>query len=123
MLDMAFVADEVIIHDKNHAAPTKLPERIQLRQHLFITLGARDAAIDFDDVAELALKGTAARELHRHRAIAFEVDEMEVRNRCGGERWPFSRLIDTLGLAALKVAHELRQGRLGLAEEEMIGLG
>jgi len=58
-----------------------------------------------------------------HRAVASEVGELEVRNRRRRERRALGRLVNAFGAAALKVANELRQGRLGLAEEDVIGLG
>src|SRR5262249_61882710 len=91
-------------------------------QHLLIAMRAGDAALDLDDVAELALGGTAARVLDRHRAVAPEVGEVEVRDGRSGERRPLGSLVDAFGDAALEVANELRQGGLGLAEEDVIGL-
>ena len=122
-LDVALVADEVVVHDEDHPAPADPQERVQLGQHLLIALRARDAAIDLDDVAELALEGAAARVLDRHRAVASEVGELEVGDGRRGERRPLGGLVDAFGVAALEVANELRQGRLGLAEEDVIGLG
>src|SRR5262245_24158616 len=77
-LDVALVADKVIVNDENRPAPADPKERVQLSQHLLIALRAGGAAIDLDDVAELALEGTAARVLDRHRAVASEVGEMEI---------------------------------------------
>src|SRR4030095_14498634 len=53
----------------------------------------------------------------------FEVGEWEVGGGGRGERRPLSSLIDALRLSTLEIANELRQGRLGLAEEDVIGLG
>src|SRR5215510_14920006 len=122
-LDVALVADKVIINDENQPAPSDPQERVQLGQHLLIALRAWDAAIDLYDVAELALKGTAARVLDRHRAVESEVGEMEVRYGRRGERRPLGGLVYMFRDAALEVANELRQGRLRLAEEDVIGLG
>jgi hypothetical protein len=72
-LDVALVAYKVIVDDENHPTPAQAEKRIQLGQHLLVALRAWDTAIDLDDVAELALKGTAARVLDRHRAVASEV--------------------------------------------------
>src|SRR5262244_158129 len=83
-LDIALVADEVVVNDENHPAPAQAEKRIQLGQHLLIAFRAGDAAIDLDDVAELTLKGTATRVLDRHCAVASEVSESEVRNRRRG---------------------------------------
>src|SRR5262249_21133716 len=122
-LDVALIADKVIVNDENRPAPADPKERVQLGQHLLIALRAGGAAIDLDDVAEFALEGTAARVLDRHRAVAFEVGEIEVGDGRGGARRPPSSLVAAFGAAALWVANELRQGRLGLAEEDVIGLG
>src|SRR5215813_12287268 len=121
-LDVALVADKVIVNDENQSAPSDPQERVQLGQHLLIALRAWDAAIDLDDVAELALKGTAARVLDRHRAVASEVGEMEVRYGRRGERRPLGGLVDAFRDAALEVANELRQSRLCLSEENVVSL-
>src|SRR5262245_18068222 len=121
-LDVALVADKVIVNDENRPATADPQERVQFGQHLLIALRAWDEAIDLDDVAKLALKGTAARVLDGHRAVASEVGEMEVRYGRRGERRPLGGLIDAFRDAALNVANELRQGRLGLADEDVIGL-
>src|SRR5262245_64556543 len=120
--DVALVADKVIINDEYHPAPANPQERIQFGHYLLITLRARNAAIDLDDVAELALKRTAARVLDRHRAIASEVNQLEVGDGRRGECRPLGSLIDALRLPTLEVADELWQGHLGLAEEDMVGL-
>src|SRR5262249_21220727 len=122
-LDVALVANKVIVNDENRPAPADPQQRVQLGQRLLIALRAGDAAIDLDDVAELALKGTAARVLDRHRAVASEVCNMKVRYGRRGERRPLGGLVDAFRDAALEVANELRQGRLRLAEEDVIDLG
>src|SRR5262247_1909238 len=93
-LDVALVADKVIVNDENSPAPADPQERVQLGHHLLIALRARDAAIDLYDVAELALKGAAARVLDRHRAVASDVGEVEVRYWRRGERRPLGGLVD-----------------------------
>src|SRR6185503_3851722 len=54
------VTDEIVVHDKDIVAPSDLPQRIPLSQHLCVALGARHATIDLNDVAELAIERATA---------------------------------------------------------------
>src|SRR5215211_7748317 len=76
-LDVALVADEVVVHDEDEPAPARRAQRVQLGQHLLVRLRARHAAVYFDDVAELALERAAARILDAHRAVALKLRELE----------------------------------------------
>src|ERR1700674_3135497 len=79
--DILFVANEVVVHDEDGAAPAQTQEGIKLGEYLLIALGSWYAPVDFDDVAEFAIEWTTARVLDRHRAIALHVCEMKVGNR------------------------------------------
>ena len=57
--NILFVADEIVIDDKDRAAPAQTPKRIKFGEYLLIALGSGDATVDFDDVAEFAVEGTA----------------------------------------------------------------
>jgi len=80
ILGELLVADEVVVDDEDllGAEPVAL---LDLGHHLVHLLGARAPAVDDDDVAELALEGTAARELDRHGVIAIDVQQVEARHR------------------------------------------
>src|SRR6266404_8840059 len=67
--DVALVTDKVIINDEDYPVPTGSEECVQLSDHLLVTLGARNATVNLNDVAELAVEGAAARILQRHKAI------------------------------------------------------
>jgi hypothetical protein len=68
-LQRLLVADHVIVDERDVAAVAGEIERVQLLQHLLIGLGARNAAVELDDVAELAIERAAARELHANMEI------------------------------------------------------
>ena len=83
LLHLALVADEIVVHDENRAAPLARIELLELGHHLRGRLGARLAAIDLDDVAELAVERAAARILDGHGAVVLGIDQVEVRQRRG----------------------------------------
>src|SRR5256885_1919597 len=62
-LDGLLVADQVVVHNEGHAHALGA-QGFQLGDDLGAGLEARAAAEGDDDVAELALEGAAARELH-----------------------------------------------------------
>src|SRR5256885_16716129 len=75
------VADEVVVDEIDMAAIPEPVERVELGQHLRIRLGARHAAVEFDDVAEFAGEGAAARKLQANVEIVLELQEVETRDR------------------------------------------
>ena len=97
LLGAALVADEVVVHHKDRIAPACLLQLVQLGQHLRDRLGARLAAIDLDDVAELAVKRAPARVLHGHGAVALHLDKAEIGQRADVHGWAFRRLVHRLG--------------------------
>ena len=50
-------------------------------------LGAGLAAVENDDVAELAVEGAAPRELQAHRVVDLELQQVKAWNRVGGDVW------------------------------------
>ena len=52
--DVFLVADEIVVDDEERTAPAELFQGVKLGEHLLITLRARHAAVDLDDVAKLA---------------------------------------------------------------------
>src|SRR6266516_1715910 len=64
LLRLLLVPDEVVVDD-HRGEEARLAYLVELGDHLRGLLGARHAAVDHDDVAELALERAAARELER----------------------------------------------------------
>src|SRR5256714_11202745 len=122
-LDVALVADEVVVNDEDRAAPARRAQRVEFREHLLVGLRARHTPVDFDDVAELATERAAARVLHAHRAVALRVREPEVGRGRQRERRFLGRLVDAPRLSAFEASEELRQRRLGLADEDVVCVG
>src|SRR5207302_8604776 len=85
---LAPVADEVVVDDEDRSAPTELVERVELAQHLRRALHPRVAAVELDDVAELALEGAAARGLHAHRRVPRPLEQIESGWKRAGEVVP-----------------------------------
>ena len=63
------------------AAIAVIVERLQLGENLIVGLGARHAAIQLDDVAELAGERAAARILHADVEIVIELEQIVTRHR------------------------------------------
>src|SRR5271165_1518576 len=82
------VADEVIVDDVEMAAVSHIVERIELGEHLWGRLGPRYPSVKFDDVAELAGEGAAARVLHTKIKIILKFEQVETRHRrLGASAW------------------------------------
>ena len=120
--DVLFVADEIVIDDKNGPSPTERLKRVKFGEHLLIALGSRHAPINLDDVAKLARERTAPRVLDGHCAVTLKVRQVKVGHRRGGEWRPLGGLIRSLGLAPGEVCNELRQRRFSFAEKNVIGI-
>ena len=87
LLERAFVADEVVVHEENRPAPAEPVEAVQLGDHLRRRLGAGPVSEHRGDVAELAVERAAARKLHAHRSVALQVRQLpQRRRRLGGGR-------------------------------------
>ena len=52
------VANEVIIHEKQRAAPTKIVQQIEFGQHLLRGFGPRHSAVELGNITKLAIKWT-----------------------------------------------------------------
>ncbi len=103
------------------AAIAKLIERIEFAKYLIVRLGARRAAIELDDVAELAGERTAARELHADVEIMLEFQEIEARHRrLGHVDLEFLGDEQALAGALLPGLDELRDDILDFAKDAEI---
>ena len=117
------VADQVVVHEVDMAAIAKLVEPVELGQHLRRRLGARHAAIELDDVAELAGERTAARELHADIEIIVELQQIEARDRrLGHVDREFGRLEDAFARARIPGGDEVVDDGFGLAENWKLAL-
>ena len=116
------VADEIVVDEIDMAAIAAVVERLQLGEDLVVGLGARHAAVQLDDVAELAGERAAARILHADVEILLELQQVVARQRA-------LRDVDlellgrehALALAALPGGDEVRHDVLGLADHLEVG--
>jgi hypothetical protein len=99
-----------------------LAELVQFGEDLFYCFGAGLATIDLDDVAELAVEGTAARVLYGHGGIAAHLDEAEVGERAKGHGGTLRRLIDGLGTVDSEVGGEGGDEGFGFADDEVVSV-
>ena len=83
-LDDALVADKVVVDDVDPASVSAFVERVEFGDELLGCFVAWDAAVKFDDVAELAVEGAAARELDADVYVVGKIDQVESRDRRGG---------------------------------------
>ena len=117
------VADEVVIDDEDLVAPARgRGEASSSRDELGGRLRARAAAIDGDDVAELALEGTAARELDRHGGVLVEVEKVEARDWADRHVRLIGDLIERAG-GSRRPAHRRDRGKgfFGFADKNVVG--
>ena len=80
-LERLLVADQVVVDEIHVPAIPKLIERFKFGEHLPRCLGARHAAVQFDDVTKFAGERTPARILHADVQIVLELEQIEARNR------------------------------------------
>jgi len=78
------IADEVVIDDEYLALPAQFAQTVQFGNELSRPLGSWLAAIDRDDVAELALEWAATRKLHGHGSVFVHAEQVEPGNRATG---------------------------------------
>ena len=95
-------------------------QRIQFGDQLRRRFGAGHAPVHHDDVAKFAIERAAARELHGHRHVMPEIDEVPARHRRLGDVRPACGAINRLQPAAPHVCHDLRHHFLGLAQDEVL---
>src|SRR5262245_15210403 len=79
LLDGLFVADEVVVDDEDDRQFLSA-QGVEFSEDLRRSLETRPPAEDDDDVAELAGKRAAARELHRAKGVAVHLQEIEPRH-------------------------------------------
>jgi hypothetical protein len=92
----------------------------QFADELLGRLRARHAAVHHDDVAELTVVGTAARELDRHRHVLGHVHEVEAWHRALRERGAFAPgLVRGSRGSALEIADKGFHDVFRLAEHEV----
>src|SRR6266576_5835066 len=109
------IADEIVIDNKARIE-TDPAHFVEFLDNLFRLPGARAAAKGHDDVAELALKRTATRELDRPRRVAFNLEQIESWCRQGGHVGRLRLLEEVLvRLARGKWLNELGPGFIGFA--------
>ena len=119
---LAPVADEVVVDHEDRSTPPELVQRIELPQHLRRRLHPGVAAVQLDDVAELALERTAPRALHAHRRVARAVEQIESRRKGGGKiRLGVVRRGQHVR-AVLERAHQLIEASFRLAEKNVVGV-
>ena len=120
-LDGFFVADQVVVDKIDMTAVAEPVKRFELGEHLRMSFGPRCAAIELDDIAELAREWAAARELHADVEILVEFQKVEARNRRFGHiDLEFRRFKSTLALALLPGRDEFVEDSLSLADHAEI---
>ena len=84
-LNRFLVANEVVVDKVEKAAIAEAVQRVKLGQYLLYGLGPRGAPIQLDDVAKLAGKGAAARELHAVIEVLAALEQIIARDRRLGD--------------------------------------
>ena len=115
------IADEVVIHDEYFAAPAEFAQAVQLGDELSRRFGAQLAAIDRDDVAEVALERAAARKLHWHGGVFVHAQQIEPRNRATGYVRLVRHPVHALRGAVLQRLGDVGEDLLGLAHHHVVG--
>ena len=119
-LGAVLIANEIVVHDKHHVLPALEPEGLEFRDQLGGRLGAGDAPVHDDDVAELAVIRATARELDGHRDVVPEIDQVPARRRHPLDVWPVGGAVLWLEGARAHVGHQLRHDVLGFAQHKML---
>src|SRR5262249_40716176 len=96
-------------------------QRVDPRDELRRLLGPWFPAVDRDDVAELALEGAAARELHRHGGVSAQVQQLEARRGAAGEIRLIDDPIQPRGPTSLESRGDLGEMLVHLADDDVIG--
>ncbi len=117
-----FVADEIVVDKIQLAAMPAFVQRLQFGQHLVGGLDPRHAPVKLDDVAEFAVEGTAARELHAEIGVLVALHQIEARDRRFGHvDGKFLRLEDAVANPGIPGVDKRLDDALGLAEHPEIG--
>ena len=119
-LDSCFVADKIVIHDKDRAVVAGPVDRLHLGQELLRQFRANPPAEHFDDVAELAVEGAPAGILQGHRVIDSGVDQVEPRYRRVRDIGLALVAIDLLRATRFEISQEGGKRHLGLIEHEVV---
>src|SRR4029077_4168641 len=107
LLFLALISDEIIIHDENRAAPFARVKQFELGHHLRRRFCPRFAAIDLDNIAKLAIEGTAAGVLDGHGTVIFRTDQIEFGKGRRVQARKFFGLVERLCVAALETRGEV----------------
>src|SRR5262249_3314718 len=117
------IADQIVVDEIDLAAIAELAQAVELGQYLVSCFRARVAAIEFDDVAELAGERATARELNTDIQVLLELEQIEARDRAlcdiGLEFLGFEH---ASVIAAFPRGDEVGNDRLGLTEHPEVGL-
>src|SRR5579875_4022766 len=117
LLERLLVADQVVVDEVDMTAEAQRVKALDLGEHLFGGFGTRFAAVELDDVAELAGERAAARILDADVEVVFELEQIEARWRGFGDvgREPFGRE-NAASLAALPGGDEVVDDILRFAQ-------
>src|SRR6185436_11637336 len=85
LLESLLVADEIVVDEVDVATVADPVELLELGERLRGSLGAGNAAVELDDVAELAVERAAARKLHADVEILVELEKVEARHWALGD--------------------------------------
>ena len=114
------VADKIVVDDEDLVAPAEFKQPIELRQQLAGALGSWLPSVDGDDVAEFALERTPAGELHRHRRILPELEQIKPWEGSLADVGLVGDNVEPLGGAALDIGGNLRENLVGLADHHVV---
>src|SRR5215469_5097165 len=79
-LHRLLVADEVVVDKVEMPAISDTVERVELGEHLLHGLDPRHTAVELDNVAELAIERTPARELNAIKGVLAAFQQVEARD-------------------------------------------
>lgn len=114
-------AYEVVVYEEHAAPETGREDRLELGDHLAGRLRAWDPSIERDDVAELALERTAARELNREVQVEMYLQQVVAGYGREAHVWLRRFSIDAISHAGLEVRREARDDLLALPQHEVVG--
>ena len=117
---MSFVANKVVVDEKDARAPAKLVQRIQLTNDLLGGLDAWSVPEERGDVAELAIEGTATRILDSHGGVVFDLEKFPQWGRGSLDFRKFVGCVNAFGATSRQVIQEWLQSQLRFVQDEMI---
>ena len=116
-------SDEVVVHEHDPALEAGGPDRVELRQHLARRLGPWHPPVERDDVAELALERTAARELDREVVIGAGPEQVVAGDGRAMQLGLAVGLVHATRPAGLEVCGEVGEDLFRLAQHQVVGQG